>query len=175
MIGRFTTEDGDFYADPDGEMCLYQDYVALELRAKALQESIDGCARKVQEQASKLHQSDLNFDALEKQNTSLQHRLSSCENDLKTEREAVALSGRMHRAASDERDSYARRLDVLTKQLAAVCSVEHWWRSSDFHEKSSPHWICRHCGKQEPKDIDHWHDRERVVERLNTSTGERKS
>ena len=141
---------------------------------------------RIKELESRLHQSDLNFDALEKQNVEIQERLtvriveiqklqgrlSSCENDLKTEREAVALSGRMHRVASDERNSYASRLDVLTKQLAAVCSVEHSWRSSDFHEKSSPHWICRHCGKQEPKDIDHWHDRERVVEKHSQVTAE---
>jgi len=86
--------------------------------------------------------------------------------DLKEARERIV---REHQDAlkwSGVAGSLQSRLDVLTKQLAAVCSVEHSWRSSDFHEKSSPHWICRHCGKQEPKDIDHWHDRERVVERL---------
>ena len=42
MIGRFTTEEGDFYADPEGEMCLYADYQKLESKLDSLASHVRG-------------------------------------------------------------------------------------------------------------------------------------
>lgn len=44
------------------------------------------------------------------------------------------------------------------KSLENICSIEHDWRPSTFHEFSTPYWVCTKCSKAEPKTHDEQHD-----------------
>jgi hypothetical protein len=68
------------------------------------------------------------------------------------------------RLTAAAQEGYDRAI-AAESRLGSVCRVEHAWRASLFHEYSTPHWVCDHCGKAEPKTIDEWHSQVRVVEK----------